>query len=174
MWIWFLVGFACAFMLMMVACYFKFSALHKAVQRTQRKLDAHLHKRRDLVPALSLTAATLPQLGTSFSYAFGQLPERCAAADSLTKQVACEAELSKALHELFAAAADHPPLQQDAYFRHLYEELIRTENRIQNAKKRYNSAVRDFNTLAAVFPLNLIAGMLDFKSFEYFDFDKSL
>ena len=158
-----MVGFLCALALMLVACYFKFTALHKAVQHTRRKLDGHLQKRRDLVPTLALTAASLPELGTAFSYAFGQLPEKCAAADSLAKYIACEADLSKALHELFAAAAHHAELQNDSYFRHLHEELVRVENRIQNAKRRYNSAVRDFNPLAAFFPLNVGAGMLDFR-----------
>ena len=171
---WFLIGFICALLVMMIACYFKFTSLRKAVQRTKNKLDAHLQKRRDLVPVLSLTAAGLQELGTSFSYALGQLPEKATTADSLLKCAAYEADLSQALHELFTAAAKYPPLQQDTYFRHLHEELVKTENRIQYAKRRYNSAVRDFNTLATVSPLNLIARLLEFKPFEYFDFNKSL
>ena len=174
MWIWFLVGFGCAFILMMIGCYVKFTSLYKAVQHAKHKLDGHLQKRWNLVPPLALTAGKLNELGSAFSYSFEQLPEKCATADSLMKHIAYEAELSKTLHELFKVAATHSELQQDAYFRQLHQELTRTENRIQYAKRHYNSAVRDFNTLASFIPLNLIASMLNFKPFEYFDFDKSL
>ena len=174
MWTWFLLGFLCAFVLALVACYVKFTALRKQVTVVKRKLDAQLQKRRNLVSPLALTAAGLPELGTAFSYAFGQLPDKAASADSLVKCSACEADLSKALRELFTVAAGHAQLQQDTYFRHLHEELVRAENCIQRAKKAYNSAVRDYNTLTDVVPLNILAGLLEFRPFEYFDFEKSL
>ena len=174
MWTWFLLGFLCALAVALVACYFKFAALHKQVLKIQNKLDMQLRKRRNLIPPLALTAAGLPELGASFSYSLQQLPDQALRAGSLAKQAAVEIDLSKALHELFAAAAKHPEFQKDAYFQRLYQDLIRTENRIQYTKRRYNSAVRDYNTLTGVVPLNVLAGLLDFKPFEYFDFEKSL
>ena len=45
---------------------------------------------------------------------------------------------------------------------------------MQNAKKKYNSAARDFNTITAVIPLNLLAKMFELEPYEYFDFDPSL
>lgn len=174
MWTWFLLGFLCAFVVAAAACYIKFTSLRKQVMYMKRKLDAQLQKRRNLVAPLSLTAAGLPELGTSFSYAFGQLPDKAAAADNLIRCSACEADLSKTLRELFTVAATQPQLQKDEYFRHLHEELVRAENRIQRAKRAYNSAVRDYNTLTGVVPLNILAGLLEFRPFEYFDFEKSL
>ena len=174
MWTWFLLGFLCALVILISACYAKFEALRRQVIRVKCKLDAHLQKRRNLVPPLALTAAGLAELGTSFSYALQQLPEKAARADSLAKQAAFEIDLSKALRELFTVAAKHPELQKDAYFQRLYQDLVRTENRIQYAKRRYNSAVRDYSTLTGVVPLNVLAGLLEFKPFEYFDFEKSL
>ncbi|MDD6152453.1 MAG: hypothetical protein PUC11_00675 [Elusimicrobia bacterium] len=35
-------------------------------------------------------------------------------------------------------------------------------------------AARDFNTIASIIPLNLIAQMFEFEPYEYFDFDPSL
>ncbi len=172
--VWFIFGFMCAVILTLTAVYFKLSELRKAVLLSQMRLVVQRKNRWELIPSLSLSAAAVPGLGRSFSYALNQLKEKCAQGDTLAKQIACEAELSKTLHELFLQAAKHEELATDEHFKHLRENLIAVEGRIEQGKKRYNSAVRDFNTLAQVGPLKIMAHLLEFEPFEYFDFDKSL
>lgn len=174
MWVWFVFGFMCAIVILFIAAYFKFAALHKAVIRAKKRLDAQCKKRHDLIPNLALSGAAIPALGSSFAYSLNGLKEKCANADTLLKCIAHEAAISRVCHELFEQADKNKQLYLDEHFEHLRQSLIRTEGRIQKAKKRYNSAVRDFNTLAAIFPLNLIARLLEFSPFEYFDFDKSI
>lgn len=171
---WFLAGFLCAGIIVFTAAYFKFAALRKSVLRAKLRLDAQRKSRRDLIPSLALSAATIPELGRSFAYALNELKEKCASSDTLAKHIACEEELSKTLSELFSQAAKHEELETDEHFKHLRKSLITAEDRIQSGKKRYNSAVRDFNTLAAIFPLNFISRLLEFEPFEYFDFTKSI
>ena len=44
-----------------------------------------------------------------------------------------------------------------------------TENRITEARKRYNEAVQDYNVLIRKFPNNLFAGMFGFSKKEKFE-----
>lgn len=171
--VWFLFGFMCALAVLLAAAYFKFVALRKAALRARLRLEAQLKQRRELLPSLALSAAAVEGLDRSFAYALSEMKEKCAACDTLAKRIACEAEVSEKLKQLFDAANARPELNQDEHFLHLRGSLAAAEDKIQNAKKRYNSAARDFNTLASVVPLNLVADTLDFDKFDYFDFYSS-
>jgi LemA protein len=53
------------------------------------------------------------------------------------------------------------------------DELSDTENKIQAARRFYNGMVRDFNTKIESFPNNLIAGMLKFVKYNFFEVQNS-
>jgi LemA protein len=59
-------------------------------------------------------------------------------------------------------------LKASANFAKLQDELSDTENKIQAARRFYNGNVRDFNTKIQVFPDNIIANMLKFSKYEFF------
>ncbi len=171
---WFVFGFMCASAAVMAAAYFKFVSLRKAVQRAQLRLYVCLRSRRELLPSLAWSAAALPELKKDFAYALGQMKEKCAQADTMQKHIDCEAEVSRNLQKFFAGLAMHKELEKDEYFLKLQRSVLACESKIQRCKKRYNSAVRDFNTLTGLFPLSVLAKLLDFEKYEYFDFTASL
>jgi len=76
--------------------------------------------------------------------------------------------LSGTLKTLFAVSENYPELKANQNFLELQDELSDTENKIQAARRFYNTNVRDLNTKIETFPTNLIAGMLGFKSMEFF------
>lgn len=172
--VWFLFGFMCAMAAVLVVAYFKFVSLRKAVKRAWLRLDINLKNRRELIPSVALSAASFSELERPFVYSLGEMKEKCASCDTVAKRIDCEAEVSKSLQKVFASAAAHEELKKDEHFMRLQRSVLAAESKIQSCKKRYNSAVRDFNTLAEVIPLNLVANMLEFDKFEYFDFDNSL
>lgn len=171
---WFLFGFMCAAAVIMAAAYFKFVSLRKAVLRAQLRLYACLRSRREMLPTLAWSAASLPELEREFAYSLGQMKEKCAEADSLQKHISCEAEISRNLRKFFTQLAAHKEWEKEEYFLKLQRSVLACESKIERCKKRYNSAVRDFNTLAGVFPLSALARLLDFEPYEYFDFETSL
>lgn len=77
--------------------------------------------------------------------------------------------LSGALKSLFAVSENYPDLKANENFLQLQQELVDTEDKIQASRRFYNGNVRDFNTKIKVFPTNLIAGMLGFKDYTFFD-----
>lgn len=79
--------------------------------------------------------------------------------------------LTGALRHLFAVAEAYPQLRASENFRELQMELSDTENKIQAARRFYNSTVMDLNTSVEQFPTNLIAQMFGFKKEDFFDLE---
>ncbi|MEX2145238.1 MAG: LemA family protein [Candidatus Spechtbacterales bacterium] len=76
--------------------------------------------------------------------------------------------LTGALKTLFAVSENYPDLKASQNFVKLQEELSDTENKIQAARRFYNTNVRDYNTTLESFPQNLLAGMFKFQKEEMF------
>lgn len=94
-----------------------------------------------------------------------------AEAGNIKEAARAENQFTAALKSLFAVAEDYPDLKANENFKHLQEELVDTEDKIQASRRFYNGAARDLNTKIMVFPTNLIAGMLGFKKREFFEVD---
>lgn len=77
----------------------------------------------------------------------------------------------EALKSLFAVAESYPDLKANENFKHMQEELVDTEDKIQAARRFYNGSVRDLNTKIQTFPTSIIAGMFKFNEREFFDVD---
>ena len=80
-----------------------------------------------------------------------------------------EGELSSALKSLFAIAEAYPQLRAVEAFTFLQGELSDTENKIQAARRFYNSNVLVFNTKIESVPTNLIAGAFGFIKQDFFE-----
>lgn len=76
-----------------------------------------------------------------------------------------------ALRQVFALAESYPDLKANQNFLHLQKELAHTEDRIQRARRFYNSNVRDLNNKRQTFPSNIVAGMFNFGPREYFEIE---
>ena len=90
-------------------------------------------------------------------------------AQTLSQKAEAEDGLTGALKTLFAVAENYPQLRASENFQKLQDELTDTENKIQASRRFYNGNARDFNVKCEVFPSNLIAGKLGFKSVEFFE-----
>jgi LemA protein len=66
-----------------------------------------------------------------------------------------QASMSSALSRLLVVAERYPDLKANQNFRDLQVQLEGTENRINVARTRYNSAVQEFNTSLRIFPNSL-------------------
>jgi len=65
--------------------------------------------------------------------------------------------------------AAYPELKASENFSKLQEELRDTEDKIQAARRFYNTNVRDLNTKIESFPVNVIAPTLRFKKMDFFE-----
>lgn len=91
-----------------------------------------------------------------------------------TAQEHAEAEniLTSTLKTLFAVAENYPDLKANANFLDLQRELADTENKIQAARRFYNSTIMSFNVTIESFPSNFVAGLFKFSKKEFFDLEE--
>lgn len=173
--VWILLAIA---VLLVVAVIGIYNALIKSKLRVDEAwsdITVQLKRRADLIPNL---IATVKGYAKHEKGVFEAVTEARSAIMSATKkgpEAAAKAEnmLEGALKSLFAVAEAYPDLKADQNFQQLQQELVDTEDKIVGSRRYYNGAVKDFNMKVQVFPTNLIAGMLGFKSREFFDVDES-
>jgi LemA protein len=76
--------------------------------------------------------------------------------------------LTQSLRSLFAVAENYPQLRAVESFTQLQEQLTATEDKIEYARRFYNTSARDYNIALQTFPRNLLAGAFGFHAFAFF------
>jgi len=158
--------------LWLVGTYNGLIRLRNRVDEAWSDIEVQLKRRYDLIPNL---VSTVKGYATHEKSVFEEVTAaRTAAmgASSMQERLKDENMLSGALKSLFAVAENYPDLKANQNFLQLQGDLTDTENKIQASRRFYNGNVRDFNTKLQVFPTNMIASMLSFKSREFFDIDE--
>ena len=84
-----------------------------------------------------------------------------------------ENALSGALRSLFVVAENYPQLRAVESFLQLQETLTATEDKIEYARRYYNTSARDYNIALQTFRGNLIAGPFGFKAVAFFATDEA-
>lgn len=80
-----------------------------------------------------------------------------------------QAQLGSALGRLLVTVERYPELKSNQNFLALQSQLEGTENRIAVERRRYNEAVRDYNTAVRRFPGNVVASVRGFRDKAYFE-----
>ncbi len=153
-----------------------YNGLIKARNRTDEAwadIDVQLKRRHDLIPNLVSTVKGYATHERELFENVTQARSQAMQAQSPKDQAQAENMLSDTLKSLFAVSENYPDLKANQNFLELQRELTDTEDKIQAARRFYNGNVRDFNTKIQVFPTNLIAGMLKFNDYEFFEVEES-
>lgn len=91
--------------------------------------------------------------------------------ESLAKYQAAQGQLQSAFGRLMAVAEAYPDLKTTKAFQDFQVQIEGTENRINQARRDYNTSVNDYNLQVKTFPNNLFAGMFGFKEKSYYQAD---
>ena len=152
-----------------IAAYNGFVRLVNRVKEAWADIDVQLKRRYDLIPNL---VETVKGYATHEKQAFENVTKARSAAMQAGGAMAkgqAENMLTGALKSLFAVAEAYPDLKANQNFLELQRELADTENKIQAARRFYNTNVRDLNTKLETFPSNLIGQWFSFKPAEFFE-----
>ncbi len=130
-------------------------------------IDVQLKRRYDLIPNL---VETVKGYATHESGVFEKVTEARANAmqAGTADKAAAENQLSGALKSLFAVSEAYPDLKANQNFLELQRELSDTEDKIQAARRFYNSNVQDLNTSIQQFPGNIIASSFNISKMDLF------
>jgi LemA protein len=144
------------------------------VNRTKESLadiDVQLKRRYDLIPNL---VETVKGYAAHESGVFQEVTEARTAAmqtnatGTLEQKSQAENQLSGTLKSLFAVSEAYPDLKANQGFLDLQRELADTEDKIQAARRFYNSNVQELNTAIQQFPGNIIASNFHISQMELF------
>lgn len=154
-----------------------FNGLVRRRNRTQEawsEIDVECKRRHDLIPNLVETvkgyAAHERQTFEAVTAARAGAISAGSSGDPAKVAVA-ENALSQSLRSLFAVAENYPQLRAVESFLQLQEQLTATEDKLEYARRFYNTSARDYNIALQTFPRNLIAGLLGFHQVDFFQAD---
>lgn len=157
--------------LLIIYVIFSYNGFISKVNRTKEAwadIDVQLKRRYDLIPNL---VETVKGYATHESAAFENVTKaRSQAMQAGTPAAKADAEnqLSGTLKTLFAVAEAYPDLKANQNFLELQRQLADTEDKIQAARRFYNSNVQDLNTAVQSFPGNVIANSFHIQKMDLF------
>jgi len=158
-----------------IASYNRFVSQRNLVRDAWANIDTELRRRYDLIPNL---VETVKGYASHEREVFENVTKARAMATAATgspaEQAAAEGPLVAALRQLFAVAENYPDLKANQNFLALQSELSNTEDRLQTARRFYNSNVREYNRRVQSFPSNLIARSFGFTEEQFFEVDEAL
>ena len=158
-------------LLWLVGAYNGLVRLRNQVKNAWAQIDVQLKRRWDLIPNLVETVKgyTTHEKETLENVTKARNIAQGAAGSGVGQQAMAESGLSAALSRLMVVVEAYPDLKANQNFLALQEELTSTENKISFSRQFYNDIVMRFNTRTEVFPMNIVAGMFNFKPAEMFE-----
>lgn len=153
--------------------------LEQEVNETWAQVQNVYQRRADLVPNLvetvrgfakqerevleSVTRARASATGVQLT------PEALSDPKALQRFQEAQQQLTGALSRLLVTVERYPELRSSENFLALQTQLEGTENRIAVERRRFNEAVRDYNTRLRVFPASLVARVSGFAPKAFFE-----
>jgi len=141
-------------------------------------VQATYQRRSDLIPNLAKTVQAYAkhekETFEAVTKARASVSQIKLDADNLTPEKLqqfqnAQGELSQALGRLMVVAEQYPDLKASENFRSLQVQLEGTENRINEARQKFNAAVQDYNQNVRTFPNVIFAGIFGFQRMAKFE-----
>jgi LemA protein len=171
---WIIVAVVAALALYVVYLYNRLVSTRQMSHEAWSGIDVQLKRRSDLIPNLvdTVKGYAAHERGVLEEVTELRNQARAAPPDDVAGRAKIEGALSMALGRLLAVAEAYPDLKANANFLELQRELSNLESEIQMARRYYNGAVRNLNTMVESFPSNLVANQFSFEKREYFEIEE--
>ncbi|MDZ4197974.1 MAG: LemA family protein [Kiritimatiellia bacterium] len=165
------IGIAVGILVLVVLAVFVFPitvtnrmvALDEGADAAWANVDAVLQRRYDLLPNLVNTVKGFAAHEREILEEVTRLRSQWSAAGKPAERVEAAQQMESALGRLMVIVERYPDLKANQNFLALQDELAGTENRISVERRRYNEAVRAFNTYIRSFPGSMFAARRGFE-----------
>src|SRR6266446_8331879 len=172
---WIAGGVVLLLILWFVFTYNNLVSMRNRTQEAWSEIDVELKRRHDLIPNLINTVQGYMghERGTLEAVTNARAAAVAAGATGDPAKIGqAENVLSQSLRSLFAVSENYPELKAISAFTNLQENLTATEDKLEFSRRFYNGNVRDYNIKLQTLPTSLIAGVLGFKPFGFFQADE--
>src|SRR5712691_3405176 len=148
--------------------YNRIVALREQIDAAWAQVENQLQRRNDLIPNLvEVTKGYATHEKEIFDH-IADARARLIGAGSRDEKIDAANDLGTALSRLLVIGERYPDLKANQQFARLSDELAGTENRLATERRRYNDAVREYNTYIKKLPANFTARMFGFTEQKYF------
>lgn len=169
---WIIIAVAAVVVLWLIATYNSFIRRINRCKEAWSDIDVQLKRRYNLIPNLIETVKGYAKHEREVLEHVTEARTKAMNAQSVEEHSKSENMLAGALKSLFAVSENYPQLKANENFLELQRELSDTENKIQAARRFYNTNVRDLNIKVYSFPANIIARSFKFKKREFFELEE--
>ncbi len=166
---WIVLGVVAAIAVWLIGVYNRLVGLRQRCKQAFADIDVHLKQRHDLVPNLVETVKGYAAHERETLDAVIKARNAATSAQGPAAQAAAEGALSTALGRLIALAEAYPDLKANQNFLELQRQLDDIENKLAGARRFFNTASAEFNTMRESFPAVLFANSMGFQPQEFFD-----
>ncbi|MBW1729394.1 MAG: LemA family protein [Deltaproteobacteria bacterium] len=146
--------------------------MDEQVKAAWAQVENQLQRRYDLIPNYVETVKGYAKHEKEVFIKVTEARSKVAGAASIPEKIRANNELSAALSRLLVVVERYPELKANTNFIRLQDELAGTENRIAVERRRFNEAVRVYNTKLRTFPTNIIATLFGFEKATFFQVPK--
>ena len=168
MWVVIIIGVVV--ILSVVFIYNSLIAKKNQVKNVFGTIDALLKKRYDLLPNLVATVKAYMQHEKVLLAEITEMRAKAVSGRmSDDEQVVLDNKLSKMLGGIMVAVENYPDLKANENFMQLQRTMNELEEQISAARRAYNAAVTNFNNAVEMFPTNLAASMMGYKTKKVFE-----
>jgi LemA protein len=161
-----------------ISTYNKMVRLDEGVTEKWAQVETDYQRRADLIPNLVKTVKsyaeyeqeTLTEVvearakATSVNIDPGNMT-----AANMQQFMQAQEGLSSALSKLLVVVEKYPDLKANQNYLDLQRQLEGTENRISNARRKFNESTRDYNTYIRKFFPRILASWYGFETKPYFE-----
>ncbi len=171
--VWWALGIIVLLLVFVIGLYNGLVTLRQRVRNAWSQIEVQLRRRFDLIPNL---VETVKGYATHEREVFERVTEARAQVgraqnQGIPEQIEAQQMLGGALSRLLAVAENYPQLMASGNFKELQGELANTESKIAFSRQFYNDTVMKYMTRIERFPANLLAGMLGFGPFPYYEIE---
>lgn len=169
--LWIGLGILAIIVIFVWVTYNSLVTLRIRVDEAWSDINVQLKRRLDLIPNLIETVKGYAAHESGVFESVTQARANVLNANGVKETAAAENQFEGALKSLFAVAEAYPDLKANQNFSELQAELVDTEDKIQAARRFYNSGVTSLNTKVQTFPANVVASMFKFNNRDFFEID---
>ena len=169
MWLYIIIAIVVILLLLVFSTYNSLVKLNNRVEEAFSTMDVYLKKRWDLIPNIVETIKgyvkheqeTLEEVINLRNNSYDKM--------NADDKIAVNNKMSQEISKLMAIVESYPDLKASENFKDLSNQLTKVEEDIANARKYYNGTVRNFNDKVQMFPSNIIAKILGYKTKNMFE-----
>ncbi|HOY31766.1 MAG TPA: LemA family protein [Bacteroidales bacterium] len=169
--IYIIIGIVLLIILITVIFFNKFISYRNRIRNAWSDIDVQLKRRYSLIPNLVESVKGYAVHEKDLFENVAKYRAQAENARTLKEHEAAENNMISVLKNILVTVENYPALLANENFMKLQDSLIEVEDTIQNARRYYNAVVRDNNTAVESFPGNVFAGLLGFKTADFFEID---